>query len=160
MIIGDFGDRFYGSAFGIAITTSRKDWREERTDEKNSLETEMRQKADAPFCVIDDACQFLPLSPSLSLCPFFISPTIYLSVPFPSSAVHQNVVGRECNGLGANDRPARWSCNFLHWCRGSNARNKSDFPRGATRNRKKTGVEKAWEGGTTVRHRARRINRD
>ena len=57
------------------------------------------------FCVIDDACQFLYLS--LSLCPFFISPTIYLSVPLPSSVVHQNVVGRECNGLGANDRPAR-----------------------------------------------------
>lgn len=144
MIIRDFGDRFYGGKVS-AITTSRKDWRQERTDEKNSFETEMRQKADAPFLRHRRRVS-ISLSLSLSLCPFFISPTIYLSVPLPSSAVHQNVVGRECNGLGANDRPARWSCNFLHWCRGSNARNKSDFPRGATRNRKKTGVEKVGRG--------------
>lgn len=61
----------------------------------------------------------------------------WLSVPLSFSVVHQNAVVRECNSLArmiARSDEAAIFCTAA----ASSARNKSDFPRGATQDRKST----------------------
>lgn len=129
----DFGDRFYESKASAndneeRLTGGTSGWKEQLGNWNASKSWR------APFLRHRRRV-------SISL-PHSLFRSLFISLP----RFHLPPKCRECNGLVVEWSPGQMKLQFSALVPRSNARNKSDFPRGATRNRKKTRCEKGGKG--------------